>query len=120
MSNPDNHIGSPGLTKTSEAGDAFDVAARYFVSKLYEATAGKPKQWRPLYGMGESAGTISRAVERGWVILEDVGGKPLERRAALTDEGRWLAQTPASAARIVVAQVIDEGRPAVIIAAIRA
>ena len=76
---------------TSKTGEGIDVAARYFVYKLYEATEGLPRKWRPLYGMGESASTISRAVERGWVILEDVGGKPLERRAALTDDGRRLA-----------------------------
>jgi hypothetical protein len=43
-----------------------------------------------LHGMGESAATISRAVEHGWVILQ--GSKPLERKAALTDEGRRLAR----------------------------
>jgi hypothetical protein len=32
-----------------------------------------------LYGIGESAATISRAVERGWVVLQ--GSKPLERKA---------------------------------------
>jgi hypothetical protein len=35
--------------------------------------------------------TISRAVERGWIVLQEVMGKPLERKAALTDEGRRLA-----------------------------
>ena len=34
-----------------------------------------------LYGIGKSAATISRAVERGWVVLQGVGGKPLDRRA---------------------------------------
>jgi hypothetical protein len=91
MSNRESHFKSPGTTKTGKAGDAIDVAARYFVYKLYEATEGQPGQWRALYGMGESAGTISRAVERGWVTL-DVNRKPLERRAALTDEGRRLAR----------------------------
>ena len=42
--------------------------------------------------MGESAATISRAVEHGWVVLQDAGAKPLERKAALTDEGRRLAR----------------------------
>jgi hypothetical protein len=69
---------------------AIDVAARYFVYKLYEATDGQPMQWQVLHGMGESAATISRAVERGWIILQE--GKPLERKAALTDEGRRLAR----------------------------
>ena len=72
--------------------NALDVAARYFVYKLYEATDGQPKQWGVLLGMGKSAATISRAVEHGWVVLQDVRGKPLDRRASLTDEGRRLAR----------------------------
>ena len=71
--------------------DGTEVAARYFVYKLYEATGGHPLQWAALCGMGESAATISRAVERGWVVLQGVEGKPLDRKAALTDEGRRLA-----------------------------
>ena len=66
------------------------MAARYFVYRLYEATGGLPMQWQVLLGMGESAVTISRAVERGWVVLQ--GSKPLERKAALTDEGRRVAR----------------------------
>ena len=49
-------------------------------------------QWAALHGLGESAATISRAVELGWVVLQDVQGKPLDRKAALTDEGRRLAR----------------------------
>jgi hypothetical protein len=79
----------PKVIKTHEG---IDVAARYFVYKLYEATDGQPMQWQLLHGMGESAATISGAVERGWVILQDLKGKPLERKAALTDEGRRLAR----------------------------
>ena len=79
----------PKVIKTREG---IDVAARYFVYKLYEATDGQPMQWQVLLGMGESAATISRAVERGWVILQEVSRKPLERKAALTDEGRRLAR----------------------------
>jgi len=45
---------------------AIDVAARYFVYKLYEATGRQPMQWAALQGLSESAATISRAVERGW------------------------------------------------------
>jgi hypothetical protein len=81
--------GPPKVIKTR---DGTDVAARYFVYKLYEATGGQPMQWQVLLGMGQSAVTISRAVERGWVILQGVGGKPLDRKAALTDEGRRLAR----------------------------
>jgi hypothetical protein len=72
--------------------DAVDVAARYFVYKLYEAAGGQPMQWATLQGIDESRATIARAVERGWVILEGTSGKPPERKAALTDEGRRLAR----------------------------
>jgi hypothetical protein len=83
---------SKGRPKVVKTGDGTDVAARYFVYKLYETTGGQPMQWQVLHGMGESAATISRAVERGWVILQEVSRKPLERKAALTDEGRRLAR----------------------------
>lgn len=87
------HISAPkGRPKVIKTRDGIEVAARYFVYKLYEATDGQPMQWQVLLGMAESAATISRAVERGWVILQDVKGKPLERKAALTDEGRRLAR----------------------------
>ena len=65
--------------KVVKTGDGTDVAARYFVYKLYEGTDGQTMQCATLQGMGESAATISRAVERGWVILQ--GSKPLERDA---------------------------------------
>jgi hypothetical protein len=81
-----------GTSKATKTSDGIEVAARYFVYKLYEATDGQPMQWQVLLGMGESAATISRAVERGWVILQDLKGKPLDRKAALTDEGRRLAR----------------------------
>jgi hypothetical protein len=80
---------------TNQAATALDIAARYFVYKLYDATDGRPMQWQVLYGMGESAGSIARAVERGWVILQETAGRPLERRAALTDDGRRLGRTRA-------------------------
>jgi len=83
---------SKGTSKVVKTRDGADVAARYFVYKLYEATDGQPMQWQVLLGMGESAATISKALEHGWVILQEVRGKPLERKAALTDEGRRLAR----------------------------
>jgi hypothetical protein len=79
-------------SKVIKTRDGTDVAARYFVYKLYEATDRQPMQWQVLSGIGESAATISRAVERGWVILQDVRGRPLDRKAALTDEGRRLVR----------------------------
>ena len=81
-----------GRAKVIKIRDGTEVAARHFVYKLYDTTDGQPMQWRVLHGMGESAATISRAVERGWVILQDVRDKPLDRKAALTDEGRRLAR----------------------------
>jgi hypothetical protein len=72
--------------------DAIDVAAKYFVYKLYDTTDGQPMQWETLRGMDETRATVSRAVERGWVILQDARSKPLDLKAALTDEGRRLAR----------------------------
>jgi hypothetical protein len=85
-------VPSKGRAKVFKVQEGLDVAARYFVYKLYEATGGQPKQWGVLLGMEESAATISRAVERGWVVLQGVSRKPLDRKAALTDEGRRLAR----------------------------
>ena len=70
--------------------DATDIAARFFVYKLYEATEGQPGAWRLLRGLGESVPTISRAIERGWVTIN--GARLLDCRAALTLEGRRLAR----------------------------
>ena len=81
-----------GKTRSSRTADGTDVAAKYLVYKLYEATDGQSMQSRLLHGMGETAATISRAVERGWVVLQGVIGKPLERRAALTEDGRRMAR----------------------------
>jgi hypothetical protein len=78
-------------SKSLKARDAIDVAARYFVYKLFEATDRRPNEWVSLSGIGELRVTVERAVERGWVILEGMG-KLLERKAALTDEGRRLAR----------------------------
>ena len=86
-----NAPSAKGRPKVIKIRDGTEVAARYFVYKLYEAADGHPLQWAALYGIGESAATISRAVERGWVVLQGVEGKPLDCKAALTDEGRRLA-----------------------------
>ena len=64
----------PTLIKMPKSLDGIDVAARHFVYKLYDTADGQ--QWSVLHGMHESAATISRAVERGWVILQDARGKP--------------------------------------------
>jgi hypothetical protein len=81
-----------GTRRPAKTVDATDIAARYFVYKLFDATAGQPMRWATLPRMNESRATIARAVECGWIILEGTSGKPLELKAALTDEGRRLAR----------------------------
>ena len=77
----------------SKAGDAIDVAARYFVYKLYEATDRRSMAWHELHGMGEAPATVARAVQRGWVVVRsDNSGGVKERSGCLTDEGRALAR----------------------------
>jgi hypothetical protein len=76
-----------------KAGDAIDVAARFFVYKLYEATDRRPMAWHGLRGMKEEPTTVARAVERGWVVVRsDNSGKPSGQSGCLTDEGRALAR----------------------------
>ena len=81
-----------GRPKPAKAVDVTEIAARYFVYKLFDATGGQPIRWATLRGMNESRTTIARAVGRGWIILDGTSGKPLELKAALTDEGRRLAR----------------------------
>jgi hypothetical protein len=65
--------------------DALDVAARYFVYKLHDATRRDRIQWVPLKGIDETQATIERAVERGWAVLQrQPGGSPRQSEAALT------------------------------------
>jgi len=72
--------------------DATNIAARFLVYKLYDATEGQLGEWRILRGLGESVTTISRAIERGWITTSRVGTKLLDCRATLTLEGRRLAR----------------------------
>ena len=86
---------SKPASKAVKTLDAIDVAAKYFVYKLYDATDGQPLQWAALKGMDESRNTMARAAELGWVILQPrtgSGGSPTIGKAALTDEGRRLAR----------------------------
>jgi hypothetical protein len=76
----------------SKTADAIDIAARYFVYKLFEATDRRPLAWHLLHGMREAPATVARAVERGWVIVRYNCGKPSGRSGCLTDEGRALAR----------------------------
>jgi hypothetical protein len=80
----------PNVARTR---DALDVAARYFVYKLYDATRRDRTQWVQVKGIDESQATIERAVELGWVVLQRRTGANLRQsEAALTEEGRRLAR----------------------------
>ena len=85
------------LVKTNSApaktGDAVNVAARYFVYKLYEATDRCPMAWHRLRRMGEAPITVARAVERGWAIVQATNsGRANELSGCLTEEGRAVAR----------------------------
>ena len=83
----------PRKSKPPRTAEALDVAARYFVYKLYVPGKALTESWHPLSSLGEAATTVARAVERGWVTLREVGqGRARERYAALTDEGRQVAR----------------------------
>ena len=72
---------------------AVDVAARYFVYKLFEATNGQPMAWQVLREIGEAPATMARAVERGWVLVRlDEDGRGKVQSGSLTDEGRRLGR----------------------------
>ena len=83
-----NLVFSVGGTK-SKTGDVVDIAARYFVYKLFEATDRQPMTWQVLRGLGEAPATIARAVQLGWVIVK---GSVKEQSGCLTDQGRLLAR----------------------------
>ena len=69
------------------------MAARFFVYKLYDTTRGNPVVWQPVRVLGEAAATVSRAVDRGWVIVRaESTERAKELLAALTDAGRLLAR----------------------------
>ena len=77
----------------AKTADAVNVAARYFVYKLYEATDRRRLAWHSLRGMGEAPTTVARAVERGWAIVQlTKSGRVEEQSGCLTDEGRAVAQ----------------------------
>jgi hypothetical protein len=89
---------TPFVTSTTKpkprrTGEAVDVAARYFVYELYDATGGHIGAWKALRENGQTLATVARAVERGWAILrDDRKGKTKVRNACLTDEGRRMAR----------------------------
>ena len=79
--------------KPSKTAEAIDIAARYLVYRIFEATEGMQGAWHVLGKIAERPATIARAIERGWVIVREVGlGKGKLVRASLTGEGRLLAR----------------------------
>jgi phosphoribosylformylglycinamidine (FGAM) synthase-like enzyme len=50
-------------SKVTKILDAIDVAAKYFVYKLYDATLQDRTQWVPLEAIDESQAAIERAVK---------------------------------------------------------
>jgi hypothetical protein len=79
-------------SKPRRTEEAVDVAARYFVYELYDATSGHAGAWKVLREKGQVQATVARAVERGWAIVrEDGKGKSKVRSASLTDDGRRIA-----------------------------
>ena len=63
--------------------------ARHIVASLYDATGGKPQQWRSLAGISETTETkaaVQLAVDRGWLLIQ--GGHSI----CLTDEGRRMGE----------------------------
>lgn len=78
--------------KARKAADAEDIAARYLVYKLYDATRDQVGTWQALRALGEPKAIVDRAVERGWVtVRQDGEGKAKVYSASLTVEGRRLA-----------------------------
>jgi hypothetical protein len=93
MANSTFNIAQPkGTPKAAKIADTTEIAARNVVYKLLDATMGQPMRWATFHRMYESRAAIARAVERGWVILWGTSGRPLELKAALTEEGRRLAR----------------------------
>jgi hypothetical protein len=91
-------VSKPFFTRSTKSkplkpGEALDVAARYLVYKLYDASRGNAVLWQPVHALGEAAATVSRAVDLGWATVRDEGtGKARQRCAALTEEGRLMAR----------------------------
>ena len=86
------HVSDKGKLKRTT--DVVDIAARYLVYKVFDAISGTPETWRPLGDIDEKIEILTRAVERGWVMVleHQQEGRPTVRVVALTDEGRRMAR----------------------------
>lgn len=64
-----------------------ETLALHIMRALYDATGGRPMQWRSLAGLSDVAETreaVQLTVDRGWLLVE--GGHSV----CLTDEGRQV------------------------------
>ncbi|MBV8186999.1 MAG: hypothetical protein JO339_07150 [Alphaproteobacteria bacterium] len=76
-------------SKPTRTMEAVDVAARHLVYELFEATDGVQGAWHVLGKIGQRPATVSRAVERGWMITHATGKLVA---GSLTSDGRLLAR----------------------------
>ena len=68
-----------------------EALALHLLRALYDATGGRPQQWRSLAGLWkgtESDAAVQLAIDKGWLLLED------GHSICLTDEGRRKATAP--------------------------
>lgn len=86
-------------SRTNTRGEGLDVAARFLLYKLYDASKATrtAPSWQSVRSLGEAAATVSRAVERGWVVIRDdnkgkAKAKAKDLWAALTEDGRAIAR----------------------------
>jgi hypothetical protein len=74
--------------------DQTEMFARHLVRALYYATDGKPCWWSlPKDQNDATKDAVARAVDRGWMLLEDH-----HNSVCLTDAGRELAEGSAKPA----------------------
>ena len=60
--------------------------ARHILRRLYEATDGRPMQWRTLVTNKTADAAVELAAESGWLLIDSKKG------VCLTDEGRSLVR----------------------------
>ena len=82
-----------GRSRVIKIRDGTGRGSGYFVYKLYVLLAGSPCSGTSCMGWAGSA-TLQypERLSADGVTLQDAKAKPLERKAALTDDGRRLAR----------------------------
>ena len=76
----------PMVTRTSLAQSTTEKLTRHILRRLYEATDGRPMEWRTLVTNKTAGAAVELAVDCGWLLAD---GK---RGVCLTDEGRSLVR----------------------------